>query len=202
MRLLIVGSGGREHALALRLADEPDVQTIVCAPGNPGMTQVARLVVVDPADPDAVLALAEREAVDLTVVGPELPLDRGIVDRFHTAGRRIFGPSRAAAQLECSKAFAKDFMARHGMPTARYCVCTNAASARAAIGSGEFGFPVVVKADGLAAGKGVVVAATAIEAEARDRARRWRITQFGAAGSRLVIEECLDGTRGLVLRDL
>ena len=192
MRLLIVGSGGREHALALRLADEPDVQTIVCAPGNPGMTQVARLVVVDPADPDAVLALAEREAVDLTVVGPELPLDRGIVDRFHTAGRRIFGPSRAAAQLECSKAFAKDFMARHGVPTARYCVCTNAASARAAIGSGDFGFPVVIKADGLAAGKGVVVAATAIEAEAAIGASM-EDHQFGAAGSRLVIEECLEG---------
>jgi phosphoribosylamine--glycine ligase len=192
MRVLIVGSGGREHALAIRVASEPDVDTIICAPGNPGMSQVAHLATVDPGNPDAVLALVERERVDLTIVGPELPLDRGIVDRFQAAGRRIFGPSRAAAQLECSKAFAKDFMARHGVPTARYRVCVDAARARTVIASGEFGLPVVIKADGLAAGKGVVVANSAAEAEAAIRASMEE-NQFGAAGARIVIEECLEG---------
>src|SRR6185369_2455146 len=144
----------------------------------------------DAGDPDQLLGLAKREAIDLTVVGPELPLDRGIVDRFRDEGLRIFGPPRAAAQLECSKVFAKGFMARHGIPTARYRVCESSASARQTIASGEFGFPVVLKADGLAAGKGVVVAQDATEAEAAIRAAM-DDQQFGAAGSRLVIEECL-----------
>src|SRR4029078_12005515 len=122
------------------------------------------------ADRDALLARADREAIDLTVVGPELPLDRGVVDRFRGAGRRILGPPRAAAQLECSKAVAEGFMARHGVPTARYRVCDTAADARAVLGSGEFGFPVVLKADGLAAGKGVVVAENAAEADRAVRA--------------------------------
>jgi phosphoribosylamine--glycine ligase len=192
MRILIAGGGGREHALAWRLARDPGVSSIVCAPGNAGIADVAALAPVDPAQPDALLALAERESIDLTVVGPELPLDRGVVDRFRAAGRRIFGPPRAAAQLECSKAFAKGFMARHGIPTARYRVCDSAADARRVIVSGEFGFPVVLKADGLAAGKGVVVAAHAAEAEDAIRAAM-EDAQFGAAGSRLVIEECLEG---------
>jgi phosphoribosylamine--glycine ligase len=128
----------------------------------------------------------------LTVVGPELPLDRGVADRFREAGRRIFGPSRAAAQLECSKSFAKDFMARHGVPTARYRVCDTAASAHALVASGEFGLPVVIKADGLAAGKGVVVAATGEDAAAAIRSMMEE-QQFGAAGARVVIEECLSG---------
>src|SRR5437660_6801912 len=192
MRVLIAGAGGREHALCWRLSRDPCVSGIVAAPGNPGIAAEAALASVDPADPDALVALAERESIDLTVIGPELPLDRGVVDRFRAAGRRIFGPPRAAAQLECSKVFAKGFMARHGIPTARYRVCTSSADARAVVASGEFGFPVVLKADGLAAGKGVVVAAdlaeagTAIAAAMDDR-------QFGAAGSRLVIEECLTG---------
>jgi phosphoribosylamine--glycine ligase len=192
MRILIAGVGGREHALAWRLARDPGVAEIVCASGNPGMAAVARLAPVDPSDPEALLALAQRERIDLTVVGPELPLDRGVVDRFRGAGRRIFGPPRAAAQLECSKVFAKGFMARHGIPTARYRVCESSAAARALIASGEFGFPVVLKADGLAAGKGVVVAATAAEAEEAIRAAMDE-RQFGAAGARLVIEECLTG---------
>jgi phosphoribosylamine--glycine ligase len=192
MRVLIVGSGGREHALAIRVASEPDVDTIICAPGNPGMSQVARLAPLDPGNPETVLTLVEREHVDFTIVGPELPLDRGIVDRFQAAGRRIFGPSRAAAQLECSKAFAKDFMARHGVPTARYRVCADAARARTVIASGEFGLPVVIKADGLAAGKGVVVANTAPEANAAIRASM-EDNQFGSAGAKIVIEECLEG---------
>jgi len=192
VRILIAGGGGREHALAWRLSRDADVDSIVCAPGNPGITAVARLAPVDPADPEALLALAARESIDLTIVGPELPLDRGVVDRFRAAGRRIFGPPRAAAQLECSKAFAKRFMARHGIPTARYRIADSAADARAVVASGEFGFPVVLKADGLAAGKGVVVAADAVEAEAAIHAAMDE-RQFGAAGARLVIEECLTG---------
>jgi phosphoribosylamine--glycine ligase len=192
VKVLVVGSGAREHALASKLAIESGVDTIVCAPGNPGMARVARLAPVDPSDPDALLALADREGIDLTIIGPELPLNRGVVDRFESAGRRIFGPSRAAAQLECSKAFAKDFMARHGIPTARYRVCASAADARRAIASGEFGLPVVVKADGLAAGKGVVVASSAAEADAAIRGAMEE-HQFGDAGARVVIEECLEG---------
>jgi len=192
MRVLIAGGGGREHALAWRLARDRETVSLLCAPGNAGMAATARLAAVDPADPDALLALAARESIDLTVVGPELPLDRGVVDRFRAAGRRIFGPPRAAAQLECSKVFAKGFMARHGIPTARYRVVESAADARAVIASGEFGLPVVLKADGLAAGKGVVVAATAQEADDAIRAAM-EDAQFGAAGARLVIEECLEG---------
>ena len=192
MRVLIIGGGGREHALAWRIGADPSEPDVLCAPGNAGISAVARLVSADPADPDALLALADREAIDLTVVGPELPLDRGVVDRFRAAGRRILGPPRAAAQLECSKAFAKGFMARHGVPTARYRVCDTAADARAVLGSGEFGFPVVLKADGLAAGKGVVVAADAAEAD-RAVCAAMDDRQFGDAGARLVIEECLVG---------
>ena len=192
MRVLIAGGGGREHALAWRLARDRSVTSLTCAPGNPSIRAVAKLADVDPADPDALLALAEREQIDLTVIGPELPLDRGVVDRFRAAGHRIFGPPRAAAQLECSKVFAKGFMARHGIPTARYRVCESADEARRVIASGEFGFPVVLKADGLAAGKGVVVAQDGAEAESAIHAAM-EDRQFGAAGARLVIEECLTG---------
>jgi len=192
MRVLIIGSGGREHALAWRLAADPVRPNVLCAPGNAGMSSVARLAHVDAGDPAELLALAERESIELTVVGPELPLDRGVVDVFRGAGRRILGPPRAAAQLECSKVFAKEFMARHGIPTARYRVCENARDARAVLASGGFGFPVVVKADGLAAGKGVVVAADAAEAERAVHAAMDE-RQFGDAGARLVIEECLSG---------
>jgi len=192
MRILVVGGGGREHALAARLARETGVSYVCCAPGNPGMASFATLAPVDVSDPDAVLALVERDGIDLTVVGPELPLERGLVDRLREAGRRVFGPPRAAAQLECSKVFAKDFMARHGIPTARYRACTSAAEAGAVASSGELGFPLVVKVDGLAAGKGVVVAAT--ESEALDAIRAAMEEQrFGSAGSRLVLEECLTG---------
>ena len=112
MKILVAGSGGREHALCWRLSADPEVSAIVAAPGNPGIAEHAVLASVDPGDPDALLALAERESIDLTVIGPELPLDRGVVDRFREKGLRIFGPPRAAAQLECSKVFAKGFMAR------------------------------------------------------------------------------------------
>jgi phosphoribosylamine--glycine ligase len=192
MKVLVVGGGGREHALAWKLASEPSVSEVLCAPGNAGISQVGRLVDVAAGDPGALASLVERESVDLTVVGPELPLDRGIADLFATRGLKIFGPSRSAAQLECSKVFAKAFMARHGIPTARYRACDTAAEAHAIVGSGELGFPLVVKADGLAAGKGVVVAPDrsaadlAVTAAMEDR-------QFGDAGSRVVLEECLSG---------
>jgi phosphoribosylamine--glycine ligase len=192
--VLVAGAGGREHALAWRLSREPGVTALFCAPGNAGIAAVAELVPIEVAadDPDALLAFVERAGIDLTVIGPELPLDRGIVDIFRAAGRRVFGPPRAAAQLECSKVFAKGFMARHGIPTARYRVCTSSAEARAVVASGEFGFPVVLKADGLAAGKGVVVAADRAEADAAIAAAMDE-HQFGDAGARLVIEECLVG---------
>ena len=192
MRILVAGSGGREHALCWRLSRDPDAGAIVAAPGNPGIAAQASLAGIDPADPDALLALAVRDAIDLTIIGPELPLDRGVVDRFRAAGRRIFGPPRAAARLECSKVFAKGFMARHGIPTARYRVSTTPDDARAVVASGEFGFPVVLKADGLAAGKGVVVARDRDEADAAIRAAMDE-RRFGAAGARLVVEECLSG---------
>src|SRR5262245_1634221 len=191
MRVLVVGGGGREHALAWKLAAERDVD-VLCAPGNAGIARTVRCVSVAAPDPPALAALARRGRVDLTVVGPELPLDRGAVDRFRDEGLRIVGPARAAAHLECSKVFAKGFMTRHGIPTARYRVCTTEDEAHAIVASGEFGFPIVVKADGLAAGKGVVVAADRAEADAAIRAAM-RERQFGDAGSRIVIEECLVG---------
>ncbi len=192
MKILVVGSGGREHALAWKLAAESGVREVLCAPGNAGIASVARLAPVSAGDPDALAALAARESVDLTVVGPELPLDRGVADLFTSRGLRVFGPSRAAARLECSKVFAKAFMARHGIPTARYRVCETAEDAHALVASGELGFPVVVKADGLAAGKGVVVAPDRAAADEAVRAAMEE-RRFGAAGSRLVIEECLTG---------
>ena len=192
MKVMVVGSGGREHALAWRLASDPDVDAVVCAPGNPGTGSLASNRPVDVSDPQALLALADAERIDLTVVGPELPLDRGVADLFSSSGRPIVGPSRAAAQLECSKVFAKGFMARHGIPTARYRVCESAADAHALVGRGELGFPLVVKADGLAAGKGVVVAP---DRETADLAvyEAMEARHFGDAGARVVLEECLTG---------
>lgn len=192
MRILVVGSGAREHALCWRLSRDPGVERLLCAPGNAGLARQFQTRPVDPADPDAVLALAERERIDLTVVGPEAPLARGIADLFSACGRPIFGPRRLAARLETSKAFAKDFMQRHGVPSARYRVCDSADAALSAIRSGEFGDALVVKADGLAAGKGVVVAETRAEAE---EAVRMAMVEhaFGEAGHRVVLEERLEG---------
>ena len=186
----MIGSGGREHALVRTLARRAGA--VMCAPGNAGIGLDARLVPIRVDDLDSLLALADRERVDLSVVGPELPLDLGIVDRFRAAGHRIFGPSRAAARLECSKSFAKTFMARHGIPTARYRVCEATAEALSVIEGGELGLPIVIKADGLAAGKGVVVAQDREEANAAIRAAM-EDRQFGEAGARVVIEECLSG---------
>src|SRR5688572_23860037 len=158
MKILVVGGGAREHAIAWKLARERSVTTVICAPGNPGIAAHARCVSVDVANPRTVLEIAKREAVDLTVVGPELPLSVGVVDLFAAEGRPIVGPTKAAAALEWSKAFAKDFMARHRVPTARFRVCDSARAAHDAVASGVFGYPVVLRADGLAAGKVVVIA--------------------------------------------
>jgi len=192
MNWLVVGGGGREHALVWKLVSDPSVDTVLTAPGNPGTAAIARNVDISATDLTALATLAERERIDLTVVGPELPLDLGIVDLFRSRGLRIFGPTRAAAQLECSKVFAKAFMARHGIPTARYRACDSAHNAHAIVASGELGFPIVVKADGLAAGKGVVVAPDRASADAAIQAAM-EDKQFGNAGSRVVLEECLEG---------
>jgi phosphoribosylamine---glycine ligase len=192
MNILVVGSGAREHALVWKLAAERQVSAVICAPGNAGIARIARTIAIEAGDVEALLELATQESIDLTVVGPELPLDRGIVDLFSSRGLRIFGPTAAAARLECSKVFAKDFMARHGIPTARYRVCDSAGAARSVIASGELGFPVVVKADGLAAGKGVVVAPDRAAADAAVAAAMEE-HQFGVAGDRVVLEECMTG---------
>jgi phosphoribosylamine---glycine ligase len=192
VRVLVIGSGAREHALCAKLTSEPDVSTVICAPGNAGIARTITTSPLDPLDTAAVIRLVDRERIDLTVVGPEAPLANGLADRFAQDGRAIFGPTRGAAQLETSKAFAKDFMRRHDVPTARYRVCASAEDALRAIRSGEFGDALVVKADGLAAGKGVVVAddrATAeqaVTAAMVDKA-------FGAAGASVVLEELLTG---------
>ena len=191
MRVLVLGSGGREHALVARLASDPGV-TVLCAPGNPGIAQIAPVYPVNLADPDAIAALAEFHAVDFTVVGPELPLSVGVADRFARDGRLLLGPSAAAARLETSKAFAKAFMDRHGIPTARFHTAESADDALATVRSASFGFPVVLKADGLAAGKGVVIAPDLAAAEEAVHAAMTG-GRFGRAGERLVIEECLQG---------
>jgi len=192
MKLLLIGSGGREHALAWKLAQSPRVAEVLVAPGNAGTATEAKCRNVDvPAnDIDALLALVEREGVALTVVGPEGPLVAGVVDRFRAAGHRIFGPTAAAAQLEGSKAYAKDFLARHGIPTAHYAVHSHVEEALEYVR--DKGAPIVIKADGLAAGKGVIVAMSLAEAEAAitDMLADYA---FGAAGARVVIEEFLDG---------
>src|SRR5688500_8308172 len=192
MRILVLGSGAREHALAWKLSSESNVTRVICAPGNAGIARSLATEAIDVLDTDAVIRLVERERIDLTVVGPEAPLGNGLADRFEAEGRRVFGPTRGAAQLETSKAFAKDFMQRHGVPTARYRVCTSADAALSAIRSGEFGDALVVKADGLAAGKGVVVAPDRASAEAAVEAAMID-RSFGEAGSRVVLEELLTG---------
>jgi len=192
LKLLVIGSGGREHALAWKLAQSPRVSEVLIAPGNAGTATETkcRNVAVRATDLDGLLQLAQDEGVALTVVGPEAPLVAGVVDRFRAAGLRIFGPSAAAARLEGSKAFAKDFLARHGIPTAHYAVHSDLDTALAYLR--EQGAPIVIKADGLAAGKGVIVAMTLAEAEAAVR-DMLSGNAFGDAGARVVIEEFLDG---------
>jgi len=174
-----------------RLSADPGT-TVIAAPGNPGIAQIVPVHPIDLTSPAAIVALARREGVDLTVVGPELPLSFGVADAFEAAGLRLLGPTAAAARLETSKAFAKDFMARHCVPTARFHTADSAEDALAVVRSGRFGFPVVLKADGLAAGKGVVIARDRAEAEEAVAAAMTG-GRFGTAGERLVIEECLTG---------
>jgi phosphoribosylamine---glycine ligase len=192
MKVLVIGGGGREHALAWKIAQSTRVSEVIVAPGNAGTAREPgiRNVAVSAEDIEALLDLASRENITLTVVGPEAPLVAGIVDRFTAAGKRCFGPVQKAARLEGSKAFSKDFMARHHIPTASYAAFTEIEPALAYIAAQ--GAPIVVKADGLAAGKGVIVAQTEAEAEAavRDMLQE---NAFGEAGSRVVIEECLIG---------
>lgn len=192
MKVLVVGNGGREHALAWRIRQSPRVQEILIAPGNAGtaLEPGMRNVPIAATDIPALLQLARAEAVDLTIVGPEAPLSLGIVDAFAAAGLRCFGPTQAAAQLEASKAYTKHFLARHAIPTAYYAVFTELEPALAYVR--ERGAPIVVKADGLAAGKGVVVAMTLAEAESALQDMLDGGT-LGAAGARVVIEEFLAG---------
>jgi phosphoribosylamine--glycine ligase len=190
MKVLIVGGGGREHAIAWKLSQSPKVDKIYCTPGNAGIAGLAECIEVAPDDFDALLDFVKYEWIDLTIVGPEDPLSKGIVDVFEKDGRRIVGPSKAAAQLESSKIFAKDFMRRHRIPTADYKIFSSYIHAEDHVRM--MGAPIVVKADGLAAGKGVVVASTVDEAIdalrliMKDRA-------FGDAGNRVVVEQCLEG---------
>src|SRR5258706_8443104 len=183
MKLLVVGGGGPEHALAWKLAESPRVQKVLVAPGNGGTAAEAGVQNVAHTQIPALIDFCRREQIQLTVVGPEAPLAAGIVDTFREAGLRIFGPTRAAAQLESSKDFAKSFMARHGLPTARHKSFDNARDARAYVAAERT--PIVIKADGLAAGKGVVVAATREEAnDAIDAMLLHR--RYGTAGARVV----------------
>jgi phosphoribosylamine--glycine ligase len=189
MHVLLIGSGGREHALAWKLRRSPLVERLYAAPGNPGIAGEAELVAVDPADHAAVAAFCRDNAIGLVVVGPEQPLVAGIADALHAAGILVFGPSGAAARLEGSKGFTKDLCAEAGIPTAAYGRFRDAASAKAYVARG--GAPIVVKADGLAAGKGVVVA-TSVEA-ANAAIEACFAGDFGAAGAEVVVEEFLDG---------
>jgi phosphoribosylamine--glycine ligase len=186
MNVLLLGSGGREHALAWKLAQSPLLGTLHAAPGNPGIAQHAALVDIDPADHRAVLRCCRLHSVELVVIGPEAPLVDGLADALRAEGIAVFGPDKVPAQLEGSKGFTKDLCARHGIPTARYARASDRPAAQAALAG--FALPVVIKADGLAAGKGVVIAESAAEAEAAVAA------MFeGAAATSVVIEEFLEG---------
>jgi phosphoribosylamine--glycine ligase len=192
MRILVIGSGGREHALVWKLSQSPRVRMILCAPGNGGIARTARCVAVQPEDSAAISGLALREKIDFVIVGPEVPLASGVVDVLQASGIGVLGPSKNAAQLESSKVFAKDFMRRHNIPTADYHTFEDSQPALAYLKSSEARFPIVVKADGLAAGKGVVVAQN--EREACTAVERIMIEkEFGSAGDRIIIEDCLQG---------
>jgi len=190
MKILVIGGGGREHALVWKLRQSPRVKQVVCAPGNGGIAEEATCLPGDVKSIDSLVAVAKNVQPDLTVVGPELPLSLGVVDEFQKRGWPIFGPSRAAAQLESSKCFAKEFMQRHRIPTAHYAICKTVDEVRDSLP--HFHTPIVVKADGLAAGKGVVIAKTK-EAAASVSADMLGGRMVGEAGSLVVLEECLKG---------
>ena len=190
MKVLVLGSGGREHALVWKLRQSPRLTQLVCAPGNGGIADDAEVAPADLKSLDSVVALANRLQPDLTVVGPELPLTLGLVDEFARRGWPVFGPTQAAARLEASKSFAKEFLQRHHIPTAHFAICDSVDQVRAALA--HFHTPVVVKADGLAAGKGVVIARSKEEA-AGVAAEMLAGRMVGDAGARVVLEECLTG---------
>ena len=190
MKVLVVGSGGREHALVWKISQSPMVDKIYCAPGNAGIGEMAECVAIKAEDLDGLLEFAVQNEIGLTVVGPEVPLTMGIVDKFQEKGLKIFGPSGRAAEIEGSKTFAKDLMAKYGIPTAKYGAFTDAAEAKAFLA--EVGLPCVVKADGLAAGKGVLICETKEEAETAVEDILVD-NKFGNAGSRVVVEEFLTG---------
>ena len=196
MRILVVGGGGREHAICWKLNNESNVEKIYCAPGNAGISNVAECIDIGDSDIENLLKFAKENQIDLTIVGPEIPLVAGIVDAFEKEGLKIFGPNKECAQLEGSKAFSKDFMIRHNLPTAKYKEYTNLDEAISEIDS--FGYPVVIKADGLAAGKGVVIpenredAITTLKEMMSDH-------KFGNAGDKIVVEEFLNGIETSIL---
>jgi len=190
MKILVIGNGGREHALVWRLRQSQRVSQMLCVPGNGGICQEAICLPGDPRNVEGLLGIAHQQQPDITIVGPELPLSLGIVDEFSRRGLRIFGPTQAAAQLESSKSFAKEFMQRHQIPTAHYAVCSSEEELRKSLGL--FSAPIVVKADGLAAGKGVVVARTKEEA-ATAGAEMFSGKLLGSPTTKVVLEECLTG---------
>lgn len=192
MKVLIVGSGGREHALAWKISQSKKVKELYCVPGNEGTKDIAKNLDMREKDIKSLADFASRESIDLTVVGPELPLALGIVDEFEKLGLKIFGPNKNAAELEGSKVFAKQFMERHKIPAAKFKVAESSRKAREILGSGGFSFPVVVKADGLAAGKGVIICNDKDKAE--ETVNLIMVgKKFGDAGERVVIEEYLTG---------
>ena len=196
MKILVVGGGGREHAICWKLSKEANVDKIYCAPGNAGISNVAQCIDIQDSDIENLLNFAKENQIDLTIVGPEIPLVAGIVDKFEKEGLKIFGPNKKCAQLEGSKAFSKDFMIRHNLPTAKYKEYTDLDEAISEIDS--FGYPVVIKADGLAAGKGVVIsenredAITTLKEMMSDK-------KFGNAGDKIVVEEFLTGIETSIL---
>lgn len=196
MKILVVGGGGREHAICWKLSNESNVEKIYCAPGNAGISNVAECLSIEDSDIEGLLQFAKKNKIDLTIVGPEVPLVAGIVDEFEKENLKVFGPNKKCAQLEGSKAFSKKFMIRHNLPTAKYKEYTNLDKAIAEID--EFGYPVVIKADGLAAGKGVVIPEKredAIKALEEMMANH----KFGHAGDKIVIEEFLTGVETSIL---
>lgn len=192
MKVLVVGSGGREHALAWKISQSPKVKKMYCAPGNGGTLDIAENVSIAATDIEGMADFAAREKIDLTVVGPELPLTLGIADEFEKRNLRIFGPDKKAAQIEGSKVFAKQFLDRHKIPTARFKIADSVDQANKILNSGEFSFPMVIKADGLAAGKGVLICPSKKEAE-EALGTVMVEKKFGEAGNRIVVEEFLTG---------
>ena len=192
MKILIVGSGGREHALGWKISQSPLLKKLYCAPGNAGTGDIAENVPIDPEDIPGLVDFAAKEKVNLTVVGPEVPLTMGIVDEFEKKGLKIFGPNKNAAELEGSKVFAKQFMERHRIPTGKFEIADSAEQAKAIVGSDTFSYPLVVKADGLAAGKGVILCRNSKRAEEAINTIMVE-KKFGEAGNKVVIEEFLIG---------